>query len=344
MVCELPLGQLLAVFSWYPRPIPTAPSEGSRCWSGPSNRLCPRRPKPPAWLPRRAHFTMSSPRSSKGQARSMRWSSTPIHPPFGAGPTPSCPRSSRRPAASRRQCRPDRRAAHRQPRNRARRPRSIARAARFRGARASTRAPWRWCRAKRAKSTRWSPLFGSGSRLLLAMADPTDLDRHLPRPCACSGVDVEPALAHRAAHPLRPALERTSDLQAASPRPSESSIDDEDLAREHLAQGSARPLAAPFRHPTAIQLVRAMPEIASSAPRRPPQPDRHRARIRLHRPFVCRAFTCWWSSSPALRRATAKHAISAGAADHRIARAGAPASGSAPSTAGARALEGPIRR
>jgi hypothetical protein len=103
------------------------------------------------------------------------------------------------------------------------------------------------------------PLFGSGSRLLLAMVDPTDLTG-IYEAALASGVDVEPALAPERL--IRFILAWNVPSTAKSIPPAQRDLDqDEKLAHEHLAQGARDRWLRHFATRKAIQLVRAMPEL-----------------------------------------------------------------------------------
>jgi len=103
------------------------------------------------------------------------------------------------------------------------------------------------------------PLFGSGSRLLLAMVDPTDLTG-IYEAALASGVDVEPALAPERL--IRFILAWNVPSASKSIPPAQRELDDDEkLAREHLAQGARDRWLRHFATRKAIQLVRAMPEL-----------------------------------------------------------------------------------
>lgn len=107
---------------------------------------------------------------------------------------------------------------------------------------------------------RFVPLFGVGSGLLLAMADPTDL-AGVHRAVMATGLEVEPCLANERL--IRFVLawnhageKRTQGDVAGSPEPEAMS------SREELAKTVCDRWARHFAIRRAIQLVRTMPEMA----------------------------------------------------------------------------------
>ena len=129
---------------------------------------------------------------------------------------------------------------------------------------------------------------------------------------------------------------------------SSSALDPDD--DERSARRSPRTLrdrwARHFATRTAIQLVRAMPEMTTSAQRRPPEPDRHRARLcaaSLDRsPAIYVLVVVFPGPFDELR---AKHAISQALPIIESARPGtAPSRSPSVHRRGAKAMRSPIRR
>jgi hypothetical protein len=103
------------------------------------------------------------------------------------------------------------------------------------------------------------PLFGSGSRLLLAMVDPTNL-AGIYEAALASGVDVEPAVAPERLIRFILAWNYGSSSKSIPP-PKVELDDDEKRSREQLAQAARDKWLRHFATRKAIQLVRAMPEL-----------------------------------------------------------------------------------
>ena len=104
------------------------------------------------------------------------------------------------------------------------------------------------------------PLFGSGSGLLLAMVDPTNL-AGIYEAALSSGVDVEPALAPERLIRFILAWKVPGSAPKSIPPPARELDDDEKQARERVAQGARDHWLRHFATRKAIQLVRAMPEL-----------------------------------------------------------------------------------
>jgi hypothetical protein len=107
---------------------------------------------------------------------------------------------------------------------------------------------------------RFVPLFGVGSALLLAMADPTDL-AGVHRAVLTTGLEVEPSLANERL--IRFVLAWNHASERRTPADVMGALDPESLsAREALAKAVCDRWARHFAIRRAIQVVRAMPEMA----------------------------------------------------------------------------------
>jgi hypothetical protein len=106
------------------------------------------------------------------------------------------------------------------------------------------------------------PLFGSGSALLLAMVEPTNLAAIYEASLA-SGLDVEPALAPERLIRFILAWNYGGSKSIPPPAPPSELDDEERAAREAVAQAARNRWMRHFATRKAIQLVRAMPELGN---------------------------------------------------------------------------------
>jgi len=186
------------------------------------------------------------------------------------------------------------------------------------------------------------PLFGSGSRLLLAMVDPTNL-AGIYEAALASGVDVEPALAPERL--IRFILGWNVPSTSKSIPPAQRELDDDEkLARERLAQGARDRWLRHFATRKAIQLVRAMPELENL------HRGGHLSRTVTEQDFACiaRSFAGIYVLVVVFEgpfdELKAKHAVSQALPIIESLVLALPPRDPPPAIAGARAARRPIRR
>jgi hypothetical protein len=186
------------------------------------------------------------------------------------------------------------------------------------------------------------PLFGAGSGLLLAMVDPTNL-AGIYEAALASGVDVEPALAPERL--IRFILAWNYGSSSKSIPPPRRDLDDEEKqAREQLAQAARDKWLRHFATRKAIQLVRAMPELENL------HRGGHLSRTVTEQDFACiaRSFAGIYVLVVVFEgpfdELKAKHAVSQALPIIESLVLALPPRDPPPNMAGARAARRPIRR
>jgi hypothetical protein len=186
------------------------------------------------------------------------------------------------------------------------------------------------------------PLFGVGSGLLLAMADPTDIAA-IYETALATGVDVEPCLANERL--IRFVLAWNHGGESRSLGDLMSTLSEEEkVAREALAKRVENRWTRHFAIRHAVQVVRAMPEMATL----------HRGG-HLNRSLVEDEFACVARSFAAIYvlvvvfqgpfdELRAKHSISQALPVIESLVLALPPRDPPPSVAGAKAMRRPIRR
>jgi hypothetical protein len=186
------------------------------------------------------------------------------------------------------------------------------------------------------------PLFGSGSRLLLAMVEPTNLAA-IYEAALASGVEVEPALAPERLIRFILAWNYGSTSKSIPP-PRTDLDDDEKQARQQLAQAARDQWLRHFATRKAIQLVRAMPELENL------HRGGHLSRTVTEQDFACiaRSFAGIYVLVVVFEgpfdELRAKHAVSQALPIIETLVLALPPRDPPPTSAGARAARRPIRR
>ncbi|HEX9295135.1 MAG TPA: hypothetical protein VF881_04855 [Polyangiaceae bacterium] len=186
------------------------------------------------------------------------------------------------------------------------------------------------------------PLFGGGSGLLLAMADPTDLSA-IHETVLATGLEVEPCIAHERLIGFVLAWNRGPESRA-NVEPRRADNEEERFAREALAQRVRDRWMRHFAVRRAIQEVRAMSEMATL------HRGGHLNRSIIEPEFavVARSFAAIYVLVLVFRgpfdELRAKHAVSQALPGIESLVLALPPRDPPPSIAGARAMRKPLRR